>query len=84
MVKINFKKKNISESGPLQVEIESLEFSTKKGVKNVENILFCFVGNDREKIKQVLQSKKSDGTEHQLFELEYDDNDLGNRNTICQ
>jgi len=76
MVKINFKKKNISESGPLQVEIESLEFSTKKGVKNVENILFCFVGNDREKIKQVLQSKKSDGTEHQLFELEYDDNDL--------
>ncbi|CFW92835.1 protein of unknown function [endosymbiont DhMRE of Dentiscutata heterogama] len=74
--KITFTVKSIDESGPLILTIESAELETKEGKKAVEKIFFAIPPSERGDLKNILESKKSDGTENKEFELAYDDEDL--------
>ncbi|CAG8448634.1 7894_t:CDS:2 [Racocetra fulgida] len=62
--------------GPLELNIGSAEIETKKGKKAVEKIIFAVPPSERGGLKNILESKKSDGTENKEFELAYDDEDL--------
>ncbi|CAG8674243.1 5228_t:CDS:2, partial [Cetraspora pellucida] len=74
--KITFTVKSISESGPLELNIDSAEIETKKGKKAVEKIIFAVPPSERGGLKNILESKKSDGSENKEFELAYDDEDV--------
>lgn len=74
--KITFAITNIDEVGPLELTVDKVQIQTKEGNKEVEKIFFCIPPSERGDIKNILASKKSDGTENKTFELEYDDEDL--------
>src|SRR5438876_12166857 len=69
--------KQYEEGGPLEISIEKVDFLTKEGKKEaVEKIFICIPSNEREGIKNILESKKSDGGENKTFVLKYDDEHL--------